>query len=442
METLQGYPYFPIEFTKDGQVSNPTQQAALLAGLRQAPPTDLLVLSHGWNNDMAEAKLLYDRLMAQFKQVLATPAGAALAGRTFAVLGVLWPSKKFADTNLIPSGAAGVGSPVTTALLAAALDRLHGTFDQPGADQALDAAKKLLPTLEDQPTAQAEFARLLRSVVSPVETSPDVDASHDFFALPGQQLLAYLGKPLPAALLPRPTPSGPAAGVGPYLNGQQAGLGQFFGGIKAGALNLLNYTTYYQMKERAGSVGSGGLRTVLQAVRKQLPKLRLHLAGHSFGGRVVTAAAAGPAGQPPLPVSSLTLLQAAFSHYGFSNSYDGTHAGFFRRVLTEGAVSGPILITHSAHDSAVGTMYPLASMLAHQVGAALGDAHDKYGGMGRNGAQKTPEATEEPMGAVGSPYVFAKGRVFNLNADAIIQDHSDICHPEVAYAWQQAIALP
>ncbi|WP_223649389.1 hypothetical protein [Hymenobacter psoromatis] len=441
METLQGYPYFPLEFTKDGQVSNPAQQTALLAGLRQAAPTDLLVLSHGWNNDMADAKSLYDRLMAQFKQVLATHAGAALAGRTFAVLGVLWPSKKFADTNLIPSGAAGVGSPVTTALLAAALDRLHGTFDQPGADQALDAAKKLLPVLEDQPTAQTEFARLLRSVVSPIETSPDIDASHDFFALPGQQLLAQLSKPLPAVLLPRPAASGPAGGVGGPTSGQQAGLGQLFGGIKAGALNLLNYTTYYQMKERAGSVGSGGLRTVLQAVRQQLPTLRLHLAGHSFGGRVATAAAAGPAGQLPLPVNSLTLLQAAFSHYGFSDSYDGTHAGFFRRVLTEKAVSGPILITHSAHDSAVGTMYPLASMLAHQVGAALGDAHDKYGGMGRNGAQKTPEATEEPMGAVGSPYVFAQSRVFNLNADAIIQEHSDICHPEVAYAWQQAIAL-
>lgn len=440
MADLQGFPYFPIEFTKDGQVSDPAQVTALLAGLRQAAPTDLLVLSHGWNNDMNEAKSLYDRFMAQFRQVLASPSGSALARRTFAVLGVLWPSKKFADADLIPSGAAGLGSPITTALLAAALDRLHGTFDQPGADQALDAAKKLLPSLEDQPAAQAEFARLLRSVVSPAEKSPDIDASHEFFARPGQQLLADLGKPLPAAVLPHPAP---ATGAGrPHPTGQQAGLGQLFGGIKAGALNLLNYTTYYQMKERAGSVGSGGLRSVLQAVRQQQPALRLHLAGHSFGGRVVTAAAAGPAGQPPLPVNSLTLLQAAFSHYGFSDSYDGSHAGFFRRVLTAGAVEGPILITHSAHDSAVGTMYPLASMLARQVGSAIGDAHDKYGGMGRNGAQKTPEATEVALGAAGAPYSFAKGRVFNLNADAIIQEHSDICHPEVAYAWQQAIAVP
>ncbi len=437
METVQGFSFFPVEFTKDGQVFDPAQVADLLASLKQQAISDLLVLSHGWNNDMTDARALYDRFLAQFRQALDKQVVPAMAGRTYAVLGVLWPSKKFADSTLIASGAAAATSPITLALLAAALDQLHGTFDMPGADAALDAAKQQLPFLEDQPAAQEEFARLLRSVVPPTEQSPDVDASRAFLTLSGPELLSSLGKPLPAALLPHPSVPGAHNGAG-----QQAGLGQFFGGIKAGALNLLNYTTYYQMKERAGCVGSQGLYGVLQQVRQQQPALRLHLAGHSFGGRVVTAAVAGPAGQSVLPVATLTLLQAAFSHYGLSDNYDGTNAGFFRRVLSQGAVQGPILITHSVLDSAVGTMYPLASMLAHQVGAALGDASDKYGGMGRNGAQKTPEATEATLLAVGAPYAFSHGKVFNLNADTIIQEHSDICHPEVVYAWQQAMALP
>lgn len=442
METVQGFPFFAIEFAKDGSVFNPAQVSDLLRGLKQPQATDLLVLAHGWNNDMADARSLYDRLLAQFRQVLAGRTVPALAGRTFAVLGVLWPSKKFAETQVIPSGAAGVGSAITTAQLAAALDQLHGAFDMPGADEALDAATKLLPDLEDKPSAQAEFARLLRSVVPATEKSLDVDASRAYLTLPGQQLLNSLAKPIPAALLAKGMPTRPAASLDGSPVGHQAGLAQFFGGIKAGALNLLNYTTYYQMKERAGNVGSGGLYQVLQQVRQQQPALRLHLAGHSFGGRVVTAATAGPAGQPVLPVATLTLLQAAFSHYGLSANYDGTNAGFFRRVLAEQAVRGPILITHSKLDSAVGSMYPLASMLAHQVGAGLGDASDKYGGMGRNGAQKTTEATEAPLMAVGAPYPFKRGQVFNLNADTIIQDHSDICHAEVAYAMQQAMALP
>ena len=53
------------------------------------------------------------------------------------------------------------------------------------------------------------------------------------------------------------------------------------------------------MKDRAGDVGRGGVNGVLRDMKKVRPDLRLHLVGHSFGGRLVTAAADGPAGQPP-----------------------------------------------------------------------------------------------------------------------------------------------
>ena len=53
---------------------------------------------------------------------------------------------------------------------------------------------------------------------------------------------------------------------------------------------MLNMTTYYQMKERAAVVGTNGLAQVIAKVRSKAPALRLHLVGHSFGGRLVTAA--------------------------------------------------------------------------------------------------------------------------------------------------------
>ncbi|MBD2767269.1 hypothetical protein IC235_05130 [Hymenobacter sp. BT664] len=438
MSALQNFPYFPIEFTKEGQVFNPAQVEALVTGLKPTAATDLLVLSHGWNNDMQDAQSLYEAFLGAFRQVLDGPVRQAFTQRKFAVLGVLWPSKKFADSQLIPSGAASASAPISNALLTAALDHLRGTFDAPGADQALEQARALVPSLEDSPKAQEKFAELLRSVLPATEASPDVDASAAFRTLPGQELMTRLAKPFPATLLPQAQTHGPAAGLGPGFVGQGAGLAQFFGGIKAGALNLLNYTTYYQMKERAGRVGRDGLYAVLQRVQQQCP-LKLHLAGHSFGARLVTAAA-DKEGQPPLIVHTLTLLQAAFSHYGFSDNYDGTQAGFFRRVLTRHVVKGPILVSHSVRDTAVGTMYPLASMLARQVGQSLGDAHSKYGGLGRNGAQKTPESISGALLPVGASYAFRGGSIFNLNADAIIQGHSDISHPEVAYALLQAIA--
>jgi hypothetical protein len=140
-------------------------------------------------------------------------------------------------------------------------------------------------------------------------------------------------------------------------------------------------------------------------------------------------------------VQTLTLLQAAFSHYGFAEKYDNTHDGAFRAVLVQKVVRGPILITCTANDKAVGQAYPLASRVARQVGSAFGDANDRFGGLGRNGAQKTPETEPEvTLLGVGGVYQFQPGRVFNLRADAFIAEHSDITGPQVAYALLAAIA--
>ena len=58
MATLSGFPYFEVEFTKEGEIANPDQAKAVKAGLQPGNPTDLLVFSHGWNNDLAEARRL------------------------------------------------------------------------------------------------------------------------------------------------------------------------------------------------------------------------------------------------------------------------------------------------------------------------------------------------------------------------------------------------
>jgi hypothetical protein len=102
-----------------------------------------------------------------------------------------------------------------------------------------------------------------------------------------------------------------------------------------------------------------------------------------------------------------------------------------------------MLITHTKNDQAVGIAYPLASRIAHQKAAALGDRNDPYGGMGRNGAQHTPEAEEviDGLQEVGSQYVFAQNKVFNLNADRFIKNHSDVTGPQVAYAILHAVKI-
>ncbi len=193
------------------------------------------------------------------------------------------------------------------------------------------------------------------------------DASDQLFALPGDELLDMLSAPMLTLTPPSEESGGAAGGVATAAagaQGQTAGLLDLGSGIKAGARRFLNFTTYYQMKERAGQVGAGGLNSVLRHLRTHGPAVRLHLIGHSFGGRLVAAAADGPGDAPAVRIDSLTLLQAAFSHNGFAPRFDGTHDGFFRKIVAERKVAGPIVVTYTVNDKAVGLAYPLSSRLA------------------------------------------------------------------------------
>ena len=445
METLHGFPYFRVEFNKTGKVVDPDQVKALTDFLGEGDTTDLFVISHGWNNDMKEAHNLYSNFFARVRQVLDDGAVAGLEARKFAIMAVFWPSHKFAERELIPGGVASLESPFTDDLIEEQLEDMKRVFNTKKGRAALEKAKTLVPKLEDSKKARTEFADLLRSIL-PKKVTPDVDGAGEFSQLPGDELIEVLSKPVPVTLPKAETGGGASMieGGEDMSGGGAAGLGEFFSGLKSGAAHLLNLVTYYQMKERSGLVGSTGVNEVLQSIRKKDPKLKLHLIGHSFGGRLVTSAVAGKEDKDTLKVDSLTLLQAAFSHYGFSEKYDETDEtkeGFFRRVVTSKTVSGPVLISCTKNDKPVGMGYPLASLLAGQVAASLGDENDKYGGIGRNGAQKTPEASSGTLLKLGDAYAFQAGKLHNLNSDETIMGHSDICHNEVAYAILNAVSI-
>ena len=55
MKTISGIPVFEVEFDKSGKLFEAAQLSALLAHVVDASTTDLILFSHGWNNDMADA---------------------------------------------------------------------------------------------------------------------------------------------------------------------------------------------------------------------------------------------------------------------------------------------------------------------------------------------------------------------------------------------------
>jgi hypothetical protein len=428
---------FDVEFTKHGDAFDQRQVKSLIEGVTS---TDLIVIAHGWNNDMREAEDLYDELLGNLETLLdarglpqAPPALRSLTGREFSVCRVFWPSKKFADEDLIPGGGAASATAANDAALHRTLDRLAEDPTRLGDDttsperlRAVDRAKLLSGRLAD-PDAQVEFVAILRSLLDPDVASED-DGSAEFFTTDANDLFHRMGE---AVIAPGPGATGGATALDA---GGAAGVRDLVNGVKAAARRLANLTTYLQMKARAGTVGSKGLAPVLHKVRVDHRNVRIHLVGHSFGGRLVTAAA--HALDDDTPGVTLSLLQSAFSHNGLSADFGQGKPGAFRAVLADHRVSGPILVTHTKNDRAVGIAYPLASRISFQNAAALGDKNDPYGGMGRNGAQHTSEASGNAtdLAAVGHAYEFVPGKVYNLLADDFVSNHGDVRGVQIAYA--------
>lgn len=416
-------PYADVAFDEKGAYVDRDQLDDVEKLLADKRPTDVLVVTHGWNNTQGQARDLYERLIDSLAAVRPRVDGAR--DRRLAVVGVLWPSIQWAEAE---NDGAGAGVADDLAVLEADIAQ---RIEDPEVRRRLLA---LVPRLEASSEAQEEFVDLLRETLpraSEGEDEAGFDALKD--APAAEVMLAARGGDESDAA---PAAAGGAAsidpaGLAPLEDGGGAG---FFDSIVGAARNLVNVATYYTMKERAGVVGRKGIADLLKQIHADAPDARIHLIGHSFGGRAVTAAAVATSA----PISSLSLLQAAYSHFGMAENWDGGgKKGLFAQAPAK--IRGPIIVTHTRNDKAVGLAYPIASRLARQIGVGLGDANDPYGGIGRNGALKTPGGVTGTLLDVGGTYDFADHDVWSLNSDAFVSSHGDVTGKQVAYAVLSAV---
>jgi hypothetical protein len=424
------FPYAEVEFTTGGTGHDPAQRQAAVDMVSAPGVTDVLVLAHGWNNDMPAARRLYTSLTDRIADVRGSVPEAAC--RSLVVVGALWPSVRWADEDAIAGGGVALGTPA-----AALTDHVGAAVDDAAAAERLT---ELVPDLERSSAARAEYLRVLRKLLPPaIEGDEDPPPQTLLAGDPDEAFQAAGGPETDMFDTAEDTGGGAMLAMGPAgrVDGGAAGLFDTSRDFLRAARNLLNLTTYYTMKDRAGKVGTVSVAGLLDAFAAAAPGVRRHLAGHSFGARVVAAASARHR-----PIHSMTLLQGAFSHNGFARDYDGQrHDGLFRPVVSAAGMTGPLLVTHTANDRAVGIAYAVASRLANQAASELGGPDDRYGGIGRNGAQRTPEVAKPATDLleVGGGYPFAAGRVYNLRADRFIASHGDVTGPQVAYALLRAI---
>ncbi|MEU9154437.1 serine-threonine protein kinase [Streptomyces sp. NPDC048417] len=420
-------PYWELTFDADGDPDG-AERDRLLGEVTAHGVHDLIVFAHGWNNDRSDATSLYRRFFAPIPKL-------APKGR-IGYVGVVWPSMRFCDEP-IPDFPKSVVATEAEERPAPVLDKdtRHALLDTfPGRATVVDQIARML---DQRPANElAEFGRLVRLLVEVLPGGPQPLFAADTLAegVPQSEPVLFTGDT--TALCAEFAQTLASLGQGP-------GTAAFaLPNPWDGAKELLRQATYYAMKRRAGTVGERGLGRVVGQLAGVAPQLRVHLVGHSFGGRLVSFALRGlPDGVRT--VKSVTLLQGAFSHYAFAARlpHDARAGGVLQGQ--ENRIDGPLVCCYSRFDGALGTVYPLASRMADDcesvlgvdVGGALGA---RWGAMGHDGVQAVPGTRSLDLAAALRGPLAASGCV-NVDAAAVVKRggppagaHSDIVHPELA----------
>ncbi|QIG40602.1 hypothetical protein G5T42_14875 [Microbacterium sp. 4R-513] len=416
---------------EDGSVAS----AAALKAIAAPGVTDVFVLSHGWQGDYQDAISQYDRWVGA-----ANPDTDDDDIRPV-VVGLHWPSKAWSNRELTdtPSGLLGD----------------EPSEDSVTVDQAVD---EFAAQLGDDPQTREALRTVLTYAAS---VPPDQDASAGD-ALPADVSEAY------RSLVSR---LGAAGDDGGLLSGgwdpdvvfdesvtaaADDGLlgGGVFSRLREAVLTPLRQLTFWSGKNHAREFGEGAAADFVRKIMRAAD-VRIHLMGHSFGTIVMAGAVRGPGEHPtppPRPVNSLFLVQGAVSLWAFTEdapSAFGGGRGYFADVLRPEFVSGPVVVTRSSWDYAVGKFYPLAVKLAGQF--LLGDDEaPKYGGIGTFGIKGVGGAVELPALAKGARTDpgFAPGKLYNIDASGVISHldgasgaHNDVGHSELTWiAWNAAKA--
>jgi len=403
--------YFTLHFDDRGTPLFPNEQEAIFRSLRikSKPITDLWIFAHGWNTDEMGADSTYNnwvkRIQERIQQEITDP------NYNPAFVGVYWPSKAWIGSAAKQH--ASINYPGTRLLQH--LDT--GEFEQDmyeveiDVDEDRDALElgEATSNMEKEPN-KAGFLEACLSMIDPgskrgSSSFEDATKIRDILFLSQKPTSADIEEfvrilnryrtkdPQPEAFETPDVIDAPKL-VLEYLNEE---LTYESYTPDNPLLNVFRSFTFGTMKERAAAIGQNGVAVFLQEVKRTLRQhkqaVRLHLFGHSFGAKLVTASVntlaqllseEGPA------VDSLILLLGAFSQFSFSSNIPVKNGGVGRYadVVDRKLVANPVAVIYSRYDLANKEMYPLGMRLVgHKRTYEIGGPDDRFGSIGANGAQ-------------------------------------------------------
>ncbi len=421
-------PFYALRFDKDGRSQGPQTRQHLLDSL-PGDYTDVYVFCHGWNNDWGTALGRYQDFFSTFRQ-LVTDNQLDL-GRPYRpiLVGIFWPS-----TALVLPGERGPefagaeeGDPNEADL--PVIDELGGLVAEDQRDRYYDLLDR--PALDEEESK--ELVELLSSVFAGGDEEVPQDAPRDVGDVRAAWAM-YQAATEPPAEVGSAADFG-AVGAQPQTPGQPLAAGFL---DKLDPRKLVRLLTVYQMKDRAGVIGTKAVGPLLRDLLGKATEARFHLIGHSYGARVHLNAVSRPDGGPlPRPVDSLLLLQPAVNHLCFAERLETGTPGGYRAALA--MVKQPILTTFSHHDFPLHNTFHLSLRRGKDVGD-IGIAGDEppstYAALGGYGPRGLAEWKEVGIKTCPDPYDLdpAGPEVWAVRGGDLIKGHGDVVSAATAWA--------
>jgi hypothetical protein len=353
-------PRYLITFDKSGLLTSPKSADHLISELAAGRGRDVLLYSHGWNNDFPTAVARYDEFLGALSRLAEADPQTLPQDFDPVFVGIVWPST--ALTILGENAPDIAAETATTAELAAVL----------ASDDGAAAALAAKPGKLDQ----AEATELASLLVAGIDDDPD----EEVVAIePGDLIAAATAvqqAAAPAAAQPGSFDDfgGPAAA--PTAEAQAAGL--------LGYLDprwLVRVATVLSMKSRAGIVGRGVAGLVDRILQLDAP--RLILTGHSYGAKVVMSALALTTAKRV--AHGAALLQPAVSRLCFAADMGDGRPGGFRANLSR--VQLPILTTYSHRDLPLYRLFHLVARRKEDLGEVQVAAESRFAALGGYGPE-------------------------------------------------------
>jgi hypothetical protein len=415
-------PWYIIPFDREGVCEAPETRKHLMAALEAGKYSDIYLFSHGWNNNWKDVTERYESFIRGYTQMRNEHRLSLPEGYKPLLIGLFWPSiTLLTETEQAPRILADT-APNEDAIVQQRERLAELSLIIEGAQR--DRFYELVQREELDGAEALELAQLMAPLYGGVDDELHIPPQQD----PKEIVLAWQSGFLTTPQNATKKTSGAVERTRrstPRAAAWQDTVKKLL------PRDVVRLATVYQMKDRAGKIGSLGVRKLVEDLLGK--PSRVHLIGHSYGAKVLLSALATATVGVGRKAYSMLLLQPAVSHLCFASTLPNSWAaGGYREVLNR--VERPIFVTYSRHDFPLRRVFHRALRRRAdkgelRVAADAATPPNMYAALGGYGPRQSGEALIDIQLPV-APFDMKKNtKLYGIDGSKYISGHGDISNP-------------